>query len=190
MGVSSRRTALVGLVLACLVGCADQRAGTPAADDSGSDQTSSAVPGSTAVPTSTRPSAEASALGELNPCTLLTEAEQGGLRLPSGEPGSLAGESRCRWNRGGGNGIVDVTLHVDKGIDQLNPAGASKVQDVDVGAHRGRRLEYAHGNCQFDIAVTDGSSVTVSALIVEQLTQACTLAEQAALVIEPKLPRG
>jgi Protein of unknown function (DUF3558) len=178
------RLLVVAAALAGLVACGDQRAGTPVvAEPSGSTRSSTSRP-----PSSTSESA-GSGLAALDPCELLTPAERAQLQLPDGEPDSTAGNPGCDWNKGADGGLVSVTIRESRGINQLNPGDATSVEDVAIGAHQGRRLEFPEGNCSIDIAITDASSVTVSALVVERLTEACVLAQRAVILIEPKLPR-
>jgi Protein of unknown function (DUF3558) len=182
------RPLVVAVALAGLVACGNQSAGTPVATEpSGSTRSPTSSP--TSRPPSSTSESVGSGLAALDPCELLTSADRAQLQLPGGEPDSTAGNPGCDWNRGASGGLVSVTIREDRGINQLNPGDAINVEDVAIGAHQGRRLEFPEGNCSFDIAITDASSVTVSALIVERLTEACVLAQRAVILIEPKLPR-
>jgi uncharacterized protein DUF3558 len=172
--------------LASLVACGDRQAGTPTT----ADQSTSSLPSSTSSPPTTTSASGGSDLGQLDPCELLTDGERAQLQLPAGKPDTTAGNPGCDWNKGADGGIVSVTIRQNRGIDDLNPGNATRVEDVPIGAHQGRRLEFPEGNCNFDVAITDKSSVTVSALIVEKVAEACALAQQAVNLIEPKLPRG
>ena len=177
------RAVVIGAALATLVGCVDERDGRPTPADSGD---SSSQASTTARPSTT--SASSDGLAALDPCELLTAAELAQLRLPTGQHDSVAGNPKCNWNPSG-EGLVAATIRADGGIDDLSPSNATKIEEVTIGAHRGRRLEFPEGDCSVDIAVTEKSSVTVTALAGD-LAQACALAVQAATLIEPKLPRG
>jgi len=178
------RLLVVAGALAGLVACGDQRDGTPVAAESSSPTRSP-----TSRPPSTTSGSAGSGLAALDPCELLTPAERAQLQLPDGKPDNTAGNPGCDWNKGAGGGVVRVTIRERRGINQLNPGDATKIENVTIGTHQGRRLEFPEGNCSFDIAITNASSVTVAALVAEKLPEACVLAQRAANLIEPKLPR-
>lgn len=176
---------VIATALALLAGCTNERGGraTPA-EPSDSRPSSSAAP-----PTMT--SASSGGLAALEPCGLLTDGERAQLRVPAGEPDTSAGNPGCDWNQPGlDSGVISVTVRASTGIGELNPSNATTVQDVTIGAHQGRRLEFPEGHCDFDLAITEKSSVTVSALITNRVAEACALAAQAVTFIEPKLPGG
>lgn len=178
------RALVLAAALVALAGCTGERGGraTPA-EPSGS---ASVSPPTSAPPATT--SASGGGLAALDPCDLLTDGERAQLQLPNGQPDTVAGNPKCNWNPSG-DGLVGATIRAETGIDDLDPSNATKVEDVTIGAHQARRLEFPEGDCSIDIAVTEKSSVTVTA-VGSDLTQACALAQQAATLIEPKLPRG
>jgi len=180
------RLLVVAGALAGLVACGDQRDGTPVAAESSSATRSPTSRSPTSRPPSTT---SGSGLAALDPCELLTPAERAQLQLPGGEPDNTGGDPGCNWNKGADGGLVSVTVLESQGINQLNPGNATKIENVTIGTHQGRRLEFPEGNCSFDIAITNASSVTVAALVAEKLPEACVLAQRAANLIEPKLPK-
>lgn len=181
----AHRAVAVAAVLVSLVSCTGEKSGTPIAADT-------TAAGASSDPTSRQRTATSTSgnpdLAALDPCSLLTAGEVAQLHLPPGKPETTAGNAVCEWNQQG-SGIVDVTVRPNKGIDDLNTSGRT-VTDVNIGAHKGRRLEGPEpGLCDVDIAVSEKSSVTVGA-VHDQTPPACALAEQVANLIEPKLPRG
>lgn len=180
------------LVTACAalfvaISCGTEQAGTPTAADSATETSSTP----TAEPvTPTTSSATGPALTEIDPCELLTSAELAQLTLPGGDPDTRAGNRACVWNQPGDRAVVSVTLNANNGIDDLNPGSATKVEEVTIGGHTGRRLEDPDGYCVFDLAITATSSVTIATLIRDKIVEACAFAQRVVGVVEPKLPKA
>jgi len=187
--VSGRRTtSAVTVLIALAVGamvtsCADRQAGTPTAQSS----TSAATVG-TQQPTTT--STRASDV-PADPCVLLSTSEvtQLGYTGP-GETSTANGARSCAWSKPDGSLEVRTS---PRGINELNVGSATTVTPVTVGSHTGLRVEEVNsavGDCSISLAVTDRSSVTVGVFMAGKTAQACAQAEQAARLVEPKLPRG
>jgi hypothetical protein len=78
-------------------------------------------------------------------------------------------------------------------VNELNVGSATNVTPVTVGSHTGLRIEELNrvaGDCSISLSVTERSSVTVGVFMAGKTAQACAQAEQAARLVEPKLPRG
>jgi hypothetical protein len=185
------RLATVAATLALLASCGGEVPGTPTTvDPTGST-------GSTGSPsrTSTRPApptttAAGPDLTAIDPCELLTPSERAQLDLPAGEADTTAGNRECVWNQSGDRAVASVTLRARQGVDDIGPGQATKIEDVTVGGHTGRRLEDPDGYCSYDLAITDKSSVTVATLIDGKIAEACAFAQRVVTVVEPKLPKG
>jgi len=109
------------------------------------------------------------------------------LGLPT-EPRSdtVTGRRTCFWAKPNAN----LGIYVDpwRGLADLN-ANAIRVEARTVGGHQGRLLVKPDG-CDFDIAVTEKSSITVSVLAFKDPSEGCSIAERAVAFVEPRLPRG
>jgi len=90
------------------------------------------------------------------------------------------------------SGGLGVAVSADKGIGDLSTGTASKIVNVVIGNHQGIRVEeiLGPGFCNLSIAVSNRSSVTVNVFMAGKTAQACAQAEQAARLVEPKLPQG
>lgn len=75
-------------------------------------------------------------------------------------------------------------------MEDTNNGDATKVEDVSVGHHQGRRVEESSGPgyCEYDLKVTVQSHATVAVISLGNTAQACALAQRAVTIVEPKLP--
>jgi uncharacterized protein DUF3558 len=178
------RTGFAALVLVALVaGCSTPQAGIPARKPGPSGSPLSPVP---PLPTLTSPAG----LAAIEACDLLTAQEAGSLGVrPQGRAEKILGLRRCDWTTPGGGG-VSTGINEHHGIDGLNLADASSVTDVRIGRHRAKRaLEGSGpGYCQTIFAVSDTANVSVLALYLNDTARACSVADRAAALVEPKLP--
>jgi hypothetical protein len=177
----SIRAHLAPLVLVLSVaGCSVPQAGTSVSAPR------SPVKPSTPVPSSTSPTG----LAAIQACDLLTAQDAISLGLrPQGETDKILGLRRCDWTIPGGDG-VSTSIDEKGGINELNLAGASSVTDVTIGRHRAKRAVEGSGPgyCDVFFAVGDTASVGVTALYLNDTGRACAVADQAAVLVEPKLP--
>lgn len=163
--MTSRLAALPLVALAALViaGCGDSVAGTPAAQPK---------PTTTAVTAS------------INPCALLTGSDIRQLGVVSQGADTLAGSRGCSWTKTGQYTVgFSVWDHVS--INQIDSHG-NLISNHRVGSHDGRQYQGANGGCAVSMAITSSSSidVTVNGDPIEE----CQLADQFAVLIEPRLP--
>lgn len=180
----SIRTDLVALILIALVaGCSAPQPGTPAGEPSpASPPPTPAAPPATVVPPA--------GLATIEACDLLTAQEAGSLGMrPQGRAETVLGLRRCDWSIPGGGG-VSTGINERRGIDKLNFTDASSVTDIRIGRHRAKRAVDARGRgyCEIDFAVGDNANVSVLALYPNDTARACAATDQAAALIEPKLP--
>jgi hypothetical protein len=188
-GRAARVVISCGLAIGSVLGCTSQQPGTPTAAQSTSTAPSSSAPSSSApskMPTTTT----ANGLAGVDPCSLLTSADVARLGLPDarGRRDDLAGALRCVWPVGGKS--IRTVIDPNRGLDDTNTGNATKVESVTVGRHEGRRVEESSGPgyCDYDLAISEKSTVTVAALDLDGTAQACTMADQAVKIVEPKLP--
>lgn len=183
------RVEVLGAVLlggALLAACSSSEGGSPsAAEDPAPSSTDPAARPSMESP-SNEPSQPAD-LASVDPCSTLTADEAGSLGLPpQGTPDDLAGDPICDWRGDGGGLLVGFNDHL--GVDGLNLADASSVSDVTIGTHTGLRAEEADGYCSVYLSIGSDSNAQVQALFLNDLPRACALVDQAAALIEPRLP--
>jgi hypothetical protein len=173
----------VGLGVAfSLPACTSSTEGTA----SPSSPSSSSVTSPTA--TSSTPAVNGSGLADLDPCKLLQPQEVTQLGLPpEARPDTVAGRAACFWTKPDGN--LGIYVEPDRGLADLNTSRATRVEDKTIGSHAARLLVKADG-CDVDLAVTEHSSVTISVLMFDNPSEGCSVAERAAALVEPRLPRG
>jgi hypothetical protein len=175
------RTWLAPLVLLLAAGCSLPQAATPP------NQSGSSEPSSSATAASPDPAARA--LAAIQACDLLTVQELSTLGIgPQGRPETVVGLRRCNWGRAGAT--ISTAIDDQSGIDQLDLSSASRVTDVTIGRHRGKRAEETGGPgfCRIDFAVGDTASVGIQALYSHDTPQACAVADKVATFVEAKLP--
>lgn len=179
----SLRTCLAPLVLVlAATGCSVPESGSP------SDE-----PGPTVSPSSQDsppPNADSpTGLAAIEACDLLTAQEASSLNVPpQGRAEEVLGLRRCDW--GGAEGGVSTAIDEELGIDELVLSDASSVTDIAIGQHQARRAVETSGPgyCRVIFAVGDNANVSVLALYLNDTPRACAAADQAAVLIEPKLP--
>ncbi len=168
------------LLLVLAAGCALPEAGTPDGEP-GTTASSVVDPPPSAV--------QPAGLGAIEACDLLTAEEASALGVPpAGRPDEIAGLRSCDWATP--EGVVSTTIDEELGIDELVLTGASSVTDVAIGSHQAKRAVETSGPgyCDVFFAVGESANVSVSALYLNDTPRACAVADQAAALIEPKLP--
>lgn len=128
-------------------------------------------------------------LAAIQACDLLTAEEATSIGVPpQGRPDEIVGLRSCDW--GDHEGGPSTTIDEELGIDELVLTDASSVSDLTIGRHQAKRaLETSGpGFCGVYLAVGDSANVSVVALYLNDTPRACAVADQAAVLIEPKLP--
>jgi hypothetical protein len=158
---------------------------------------STATPG-TGSPASSSPAPSSStdggaALAAIQPCDLLDSSVLSQNDLTSKGPSTGSGARSCSWQRKTGLNTAGFVIGVDirdgQGINDLNKDGLSTSSDP-VGHHQAVLAKETDGDvCDVTIGITPTSRVDISANTSDaNIDQACTLANQYAKLIEPKLP--
>lgn len=191
-----KRTAPPMLVLVTcflgIVGCAAESSGNASADDpkdwwssDGSDVTQFPET-SSAAPTASSPQVE-SGTAALQPCELLTAEDLAALGLPSlpRDKGPMGPARHCQWQTSGSH-TVSVGVTDDLDIDQVQ--SEKPPAPLAVGSHDAVQYVGLAGTCGVAIAVTDSSRVDVLRVAGGDMTKACNHANQAAELVETKLP--
>lgn len=128
-------------------------------------------------------------LATIDACDLLTAEEATSLGVPpQGRPDEIVGLRRCDW--GTEEGGPSTTINEDLGIDGLVLTDASSVTDITIGRHQAKRAVETSGPgyCSVYFAIGDTANVSVTALYLNDTPRACSVADRAAALIEPKLP--
>lgn len=181
----SIRTRLAPLVVVLAAGCSVPEAGTPAGEPSVSVPP---LPSQASPPPDTR-SQSPTGLAAIEACDLLTPEEATSLGVPAqGDAEEILGLRRCDWATA--EGTVSTGINEELGIDGLNLADASSVTDITIGSHQAKRVVEGSGPgyCDVFVAVGDSANVGASALYLNDTLRACAVADQAAALVEPKLP--
>lgn len=178
-GGTNRQWMLVVLVTVLAAGCSNSEAGVPRAT---TPITARGGPGASS-------SAPTGGLAALRPCEIFTtdEAVQLGLTEP-GEPNTLGGARGCDWTISGSH-VTAIAIWDKLGADDLTSRG--RVSPTQVGGHKAKKIEdgFGKGMCGILLEVSRSSSVGVTITATRLDTaKACLLVEQAAPVVERKLP--
>lgn len=179
----SLRTCLAPLVVVlAAAACSVPEVDTP----TGEPSVSVPAPSNASRPPGT---AQPTGLAAIEACDLLTPEEATSLGVPAqGDAEEILGLRRCDWATA--EGTVSTGINEELGIDGLNLAGASIVTDVMIGSHQAKRVVEGSGPgyCDIFFAVGDSANVGASALYLNDTLRACAAADQAAALVEPKLP--
>lgn len=179
----SVRTRLAPLILILVAAsCSVSEVNTPTIEPG----TSMPLPAKTSPPPGTT---QPTGLAAIETCDLLTAQELASLGIPpQGRPDEILGLRSCNW--GGAEGGPSTTINENLGIDGLNLTDASSVTDVTIGRHQAKRVLEGSGPgyCDVIFAVGDSANVSVSALYLNDTPRACSVVDQAAALVEPKLP--
>jgi len=186
----------VAAVVLGLVGCAEQTHGhatydggtsasRPTIPTPGGDTGTSQPTDTTGEPTGTT-SSGGPGIGGLRPCDLLTSAEQARFNLGPGVEDKIGQQARgCQWQASGqytiGVGVLD-----NRGLADVVADGPKT--PMKVGTHDAVKYIGDLGLCGIAIGVTATSRVDVTGVAYGDEAKACTIANQAARLVEPKLP--
>lgn len=169
---------LVALVAVALAGCTTR--GTPV-DPNGTGQLSSQGGASTSAAGGNR-------LHDLDPCSLLTPADEGQLGAANGRRADVSTARRCAWTVSGSYSF-DIAVFEDKASKDL-PIDKGRQTAVNFDHHHGQKLEENSGPgiCTVTLDVTEHSSVSAGAKAGTNTAKACDVATQVANMIDSKLP--
>ncbi|MGQ0778275.1 MAG: DUF3558 family protein [Pseudonocardiales bacterium] len=175
----SLRTCLAPLVVILAAAACSVPAGIPAGE-----------PGTSVPqhPSQTSP-ASPNGMAAIEACDLLTAQEAGSLGVPpQGQANEILGLRSCDWTTP--EGVVSTTIDEELGTDDLVLSDASSITGVTIGRHQAKRAVEISGPgyCDVFFAVGDSANVSVSALYLGDTSRACSVADQAAALVEPKLP--
>ena len=179
------------MVLAGVAGCSQETPGRPVADTTGTSTTSGSGSSSAPRTTSSGPGGGGS-LATLDPCDLLSAESKTALGVTGApKPEEFPSSKLCQWRVNDNPTVPDgfslgVAVFPESGIDRVNATG-EKVP-VTVGARRAVRSSRSGGSvCAISLEVTATSRVDVQASGSGD-PALCTVAMEAAEVVEPGLP--
>ena len=103
-----------------------------------------------------------------------------------GRPGALT--PLCTWTAT--NHRLKIEHYLTEPVDARPLTSQARIEPVRIGRHEGRRVQPIDLQCQLDLAISDTSSISIEWTVRPDgpQTDPCPLAEQAAAIVEPKLP--
>lgn len=134
-------------------------------------------------------------VGALAPCTLLTDAEQASLDLGAGQDRMNDGHRVCAFPATDESFVVAVSVYTDEGLDDILPDTVLKPA-LRIGRHDAVQHHENRVVCVYSLAVGPSASVDVGSTYAkaakdvtpDDLATSCERAQQAATLIEPRLP--
>ncbi len=135
------------------------------------------------------------ALDAMDPCRLLNETDQAGLKLRAGRNRTRDGDRLCTFPGADESFAVAVTVYADEGLDEIVPSTILK-GPMRVGRHDAVQHQDGKLVCVVSLAVGKSASVDVGTAVAKQvkdatpddLTRSCQVSEQAARLVESRLP--
>lgn len=185
------RLLLIPIVAAAalvLAGCSQQTAGSAEpGGDTGGNTGAPTIPGGETTGQSTDSSAPGgdSGTADLQPCDMLTGAEQAQLQISGGAEDEVGPERLCQWTASGSH-TVSVGIADELGLDDVQSSGQKT--PMKVGSHDAVQFTGGVSSCAVALGVTGTSRVDVISAANGDEAKACTIAKQAAALVEPKLP--
>ena len=178
---------IVAVAALALAGCSQETPGNAEpGGDTGENTGAPTIPGG-----ETTESTESSAPGgdsgtaDLQPCDMLTGADQAQLQISGGAEDEVGPERLCQWTASGSH-TVSVGIADELGLDDVQSSGAKT--PMKVGSHDAVQFTGGVSSCAVALGVTDTSRVDVISAANGDEAKACTIAKQAAALVEPKLP--
>lgn len=177
---------IVAAAALVLAGCSQE---TPGSASAGDDDTGApTIPGgdtTTGEPTESSEPGGGSGTADLQPCDMLTGDEQAQLQVSGGAEDEVGPERLCLWTASGSH-TVTVGIADELGLDDVQSSGPKT--PMKVGAHDAVQFTGGVSSCAVALGVTDTSRVDVISAANGDEAKACTIAKQAAALVEPKLP--
>jgi hypothetical protein len=174
---------MVAVAALAIAGCSQE---TPGSAAPGSTTGAPTIPGGETTSESTESSAPGGDSGTagLQPCEMLTDAEQSGLKLTGGSERVVGPERSCEWANSDSYSL-SVGIADELGLEDVQSTGPKT--PMKVGAHDAVQFTGGVSSCAVALGVTEKSRVDVIAAADDEAT-GCTIAKQAAALVEPKLP--
>jgi hypothetical protein len=179
---------IVATAALVMVGCSQETAGDAAPSDGGAT-------GRPTIPTqetdatdsteTTETQGGESGTADLQPCDMLTSEEQSQLQVSGGTEDEVGPARSCEWTASGSYKVA-VGMVDELGLDDVQSSGPKKT--VKIGSHDAVQFTGGISSCAFALGVTDTSRVDVLSAANGDEAKACSVAKQAAELVEPKLP--
>lgn len=181
------RVPLIALAVLAASSCSDSEGGTP----------ETSRPSTSAAPETSEQNGAtngASALADLDPCSLLTEeevAQHAEVKAPQRK--TVGNSPTCAWPADAGDTAAfvptpSVAIRTTGGVNDMNAEG-EKVQRTTEGGRDYARVA-GYGNCTIGIGVTESTRVDILVTGADTSEEACELANTLTEIAEPRVPRG
>lgn len=171
-----------------LAGCSEETSGaaTPGGDV-GSTGRPTIPGGDTGEPTEPPASEDPGGSGtaDLQPCDLLTSADQTQLQVDAGTEEDIGVERACLFTASGSH---TVTIGIADSLGLEDVQSSTPTKSMKVGSHDAVQSTGGASSCAVNLGVTDTSRVDVISAANGDEAKACSIAKQAAELVEPKLP--
>lgn len=183
---------VLALVAAGALACSDETGGTPTAGSttqtppptSASRATLPPFPGGSSTVTSEPSGGQGGPLAGTDPCTLSAQAA-GQVNAGTGSPSSFGDGRGCDYQ--GDDVTLQVVIYDSQGLDDVVSSG--QPTQVYIGTHQAQRGKEPPNLCVINIATGKTSRVDVIVGARGDQSQACQVATQAAMALEPSLPK-
>jgi hypothetical protein len=179
---------ILAVAALALAGCSQETAGSAApGGDTGEKTGVPTIPGGETTGEPTEPSEPGgdSGTADLQPCDMLGSAEQSQLNVTGGTEDDVGPERLCQWTASGSY-TVSVGIADELGLDDVQSSGQKT--PMKVGSHDAVQFTGGVNSCAVALGVTDTSRVDVISTANGDEAKSCTVAKQAAALVEPKLP--
>lgn len=183
-----RLLAAIAFAALVLAGCSEETPGDATPGDGGATGRPTLPTEGTTDPTNpsdTEDPGGGSGTADLQPCDMLTGDEQNQLQVTGGTEEVIAQQRTCEWKKSGSY-TVAVGIADDYGLDDVQSSSPTK--SMKVGSHDAVQSTGGASSCAVNIGVTDTSRVDVISAANGDVAKACSVAKQAADLVEPKLP--
>jgi len=176
--------ALMVLVIG-LAACSEKTPGNATGPDTTASQSSSGPfpTGTSSKPRTTSSSRGSSPVANVDPCSLLTDAEAAGLNAGSGKPDDSGRSRACVFDDAQGFSMT-VTIYDNGGLGDISASGGK--ESTTIGRHGA--VKYLNGiTCGVAIKTSETSRVDVTSSA-DSDQRSCDIAMQVAQLVEKKLP--
>lgn len=171
---------IVAAIAATTCSCNSQSTGSPQSTSSGTHSNGASVRS-----TENTHATASTTLADMNPCNIPTTEQLQSLGFNGkGEPDTTGLAQTCEWLTN--NNLLSITVRANGGLDVLNENNGP-LQDTIVGQHKAVKQKTSV-SCTYFIGITASSRVGVQ--VSNDGQPDCDTAENAAKLIEPKLPKS
>jgi hypothetical protein len=169
-----------------LTGCSEETSGAATPGGDGGSTARPTIPGgNTDEPPEPSEDPGDSGIADLQPCDLLTDADKTQLEVDAGTEEEVGVERTCLFTASGSH-TVTIGIADNLGLEDVQSSTPTK--SMKIGSHDAVQSTGGASSCAVNLGVTDTSRVDVISAANGDVTKACSIAKQAAELVEPKLP--